>query len=66
MSKIPFSVRATDVVHRLTVLGLLGFSLAVSGSVGYNVYMNSDYAQMNKNKLKFDKEEVDKIDIAQE
>lgn len=66
MSKIPFSVRATDVVHRLTVLGLVGFSVAVSGSVGYNVYMNSDYAQMNKNKLKFDKDEIEKIETALE
>lgn len=59
MSKIPFSVRATDIVHRLTVLSLVGFSAAVTGSVGYNVYMNSDYAAHNKNKLKFNKQEAE-------
>ncbi|CAK7891870.1 hypothetical protein CAAN1_19S00452 [[Candida] anglica] len=59
MAQTPISVRATDVVHRLTVLGLLGFSAVVAGSVCYNVYMNSDYATMNRNKLKFNKSEAD-------
>ncbi|KAL7664692.1 hypothetical protein ABC855_g1947 [[Candida] zeylanoides] len=64
MSKIPLHVRATDIFHRLTVLSLVGFSAAVIASAGYNVYMNSDYAAMNRDKLRFNKKEAEELERA--
>jgi hypothetical protein len=57
--KLPLSVRATDVVHRLSVLGLVGICVVGVGSITFNVWANSDYAPWNKNKLVFNKEEVE-------
>mgnify|MGYP004709993089 FL=1 len=57
MNRLPASVRATDVIHRLSVLGLLGFSAFVTYGIGYNIYMNSDTA--NEGKLRFNKSEVE-------
>lgn len=59
MAKLPLSVRITDVVHRATVLGLVGICVVGTGSILFNVWANSDYAKMNKNKLKFHREEYD-------
>lgn len=59
MSRLPFYVRATDVVHRATVLTLLGITVAGLGSIGFNVYANSDYAKMNRQKLTFSEEQYD-------
>lgn len=55
--QLPFKVRATDVIHRTTVLGLVGICVVGLGSVGFNLFMNSDFAKMNKEKLKFEPEE---------
>ncbi|ODV81407.1 uncharacterized protein CANTADRAFT_107199 [Suhomyces tanzawaensis NRRL Y-17324] len=52
--KLPFSVRATDVVHRVTVLGLVGICVVGIGSITFNIWANSDYG-LNKNKLTFQK-----------
>ncbi|PVH23790.1 hypothetical protein CXQ85_004083 [Candidozyma haemuli] len=59
MSKLPLSVRATDAVHRVFVLGLFGITAVGTGSILFNIYANSDFGGMNKNKLKFNKEEFD-------
>lgn len=59
MSRLPFSVRATDAVHRIFVLGLFGITAVGTGSILFNVYANSDFSGMNKNKLKFDRQEFD-------
>lgn len=58
-SKLPFSVRATDLLHRATVLGLFGICVVGLGSISFNIYANSDFAKMNKNKLTFSKSEYE-------
>lgn len=58
-SKTPFSVRATDMIHRGTVLGLVGICVIGLGSISFNLYANSDFAKMNKNKLSFLKEQYE-------
>ena len=63
-SRIPFSVRLTDMIHRGTVLGLVGICVAGLGSVTFNIYANSDFAKMNKNKLAFLKEQYDQTRTA--
>ncbi|SGZ47631.1 CIC11C00000000970 [Sungouiella intermedia] len=65
MSKLPLSVRVTDVVHRATVLGLVGIAVVGTGSIFFNIYANSDFAKMNKNKLKFHREEYEQARAAQ-
>lgn len=59
MSKLPLSVRITDIVHRATVLGLVGICVVGTGSILFNVWANSDYAKMNKDKLRFHREEYE-------
>lgn len=59
MAKLPLAVRATDTVHRLVVLGLVGISLVGTGGILFNIYANSEYSMLNKNKLKFDKAEYE-------
>lgn len=61
MTKVPFRVRATDVIHRATVLSLMAITFAGLGSIGFNVYSNSDYAKMNKLKLTFKEEQYDEL-----
>lgn len=56
---LPFKVRATDIIHRSTVLGLVGICVAGLGAISYNLYSNSDYAKMNQSKLKFEPESKD-------
>ncbi|RLV96283.1 Chromatin structure-remodeling complex subunit RSC9 [Spathaspora sp. JA1] len=56
-NQLPFHVRATDAIHRVTVLGIVTFCVVGTGSILFNIYANSDYAPWNKNKLKFEKEE---------
>lgn len=63
-SKAPLGVRITDMVHRGTVLGLVGICVVGIGSIAFNIYANSDYARMNKNKLAFLKEQYDQARIA--
>lgn len=53
MAKTPFSVRATDIVHRATVLGLIGICVVGTGSIAFNVWANSEYSPMNKKKASF-------------
>lgn len=65
MSKLPLSVRITDVIHRTTVLGLFGIAVIGTGSIFFNIWANSDFAKMNKDKLKFHREEYDKARAAQ-
>lgn len=48
-----------DMIHRSTVLGLVGISILGLGGIGFNLYSNSDYSRMNKNKLTFQKEQYD-------
>lgn len=52
--KLPLGVRITDIIHRSTVLGLVGICVVGLGSVSFNLYANSDFARMNSQKLKFD------------
>lgn len=66
MAKIPLSVRVTDMVHRTTVLALVGISVVGLGSATFNIYANSDFAKMNKNKLSFLKEQYDQARNAAE
>lgn len=54
--QLPFHVRATDVIHRTTVLGLVGICVVGLGAISYNLYSNSDYAKMNQGKIKFEPE----------
>ncbi|CAN3354749.1 cytochrome c oxidase assembly protein Cox14p [Diutina catenulata] len=58
-NRLPFHVRATDVVHRLTVVGIVGFCIVGIGSISFNIFANSDYAPWNKKKLSFDKSQYD-------
>lgn len=55
MNKLPFAARATDAVHRVAVLSIVGFCVVGLGSCAFNIWANSDYAPWNKDKLKFDK-----------
>lgn len=61
MSKLPLSVRVTDTVHRVFVMGLFGITAVGTGSILFNIYANSDFGGMNKNKLKFNREEFDEL-----
>jgi len=63
-SKVPLAVRITDMVHRGTVLGLVGICVVGIGSITFNIYANSDFAKMNKNKLAFLKEQYDQARTA--
>lgn len=65
MSKLPLSVRITDVIHRAAVLGLVGVSVVGTGSIFFNIWANSDWAKMNKDKLKFHREEYDQARAAE-
>ncbi|CAK9438478.1 uncharacterized protein LODBEIA_P27020 [Lodderomyces beijingensis] len=56
-NQLPRHVRVTDAVHRLAVLGLVGFCVVGTGSIVFNVWANSDYAPWNKEKLKFEQEQ---------
>lgn len=60
MGKLPLSVTIADVLHRATIYGIVTFCIVGTGSAVFNVYMNSDFAKMNKGKLRFDKAEYDK------
>jgi hypothetical protein len=60
-SKLPFHVRATDVVHRVTVLGLVGICVVGVGSISFNLWANSDYSPFNKKKLTFQKDQYDEL-----
>ena len=65
MSKLPLSVRITDVIHRATVLGLVGVAGVGTGSIFFNIWANSDWTKMNKDKLKFHREEYEQARAAQ-
>ncbi|CUM67417.1 uncharacterized protein PRCAT00005111001 [Priceomyces carsonii] len=56
-SKLPWSVRATDAVHRITVLGLVGICAVGIWGIGFNVWANSDFSKMNKKKLTFEEKQ---------
>lgn len=56
-NRLPASVRATDAIHRLTVLGLVGVCVFGTAGIAFNIYANSEYASWNKNKELFDKQE---------
>lgn len=60
-SKLPASVRATDAIHRLAVLGLFGVCVFGTAGIAFNLYANSEYASWNKNKQLFNKEEYYKL-----
>ncbi|KAI5960385.1 uncharacterized protein KGF55_004677 [Candida pseudojiufengensis] len=60
-NQLPAHVRATDAIHRLTVLGLVGFCVIGGGSILFNIWANSDYSPFNKNKLKFDQEQYHEV-----
>ena len=66
MTKLPFSVTLADAIHRTTIYGILGFCLVGTGSIAFNVYMNSDFARINRNKLKFDQAEYDRANTTEE
>lgn len=53
--RLPWTVRATDVVHRLTVYSLVGICFAGLGSITYNLWSNSDFSKKNQQKLTFEK-----------
>ncbi|CAI5757805.1 unnamed protein product [Candida verbasci] len=53
-NQLPLHVRATDVVHRLTVLGLVGICVIGGGGIAFNIWANSDWSPFNKKKLAFD------------
>lgn len=61
-TQLPLKVRVTDIIHRTTVLGLVGICVVGTGSMLFNVYMNSDFAKMNQNKLKFEPSAEEKKD----
>ncbi|KAG7196175.1 uncharacterized protein KQ657_000187 [Scheffersomyces spartinae] len=44
-----------------TVLSLFGIFVGTIGAIGYNMYVNSDFAKMNDNKLTFLKSDYDKL-----
>lgn len=45
MSAYPWYTRATDIAHRLTVVGLVGFTIYMTAGVGYQVYRNGQLAE---------------------
>lgn len=45
MNGYPWYTRATDIAHRLTVLGLVGFTLYMTAGVGYTLYQNGKMAE---------------------
>ncbi|KAF8000594.1 hypothetical protein OXX80_005838 [Metschnikowia pulcherrima] len=66
MAKLPLSVRLTDMFHRTAVLALFGISVVGTGSIVFNIYANSDFAHMNKNKLRFNKEDYEQARASEE
>ncbi|GMF09001.1 unnamed protein product [[Candida] boidinii] len=49
----PWYTRATDIAHRLTVLGLVGFTVYMASNVGYTVYVTG---KENERRLQRQKE----------
>lgn len=45
MAAYPWYTRATDIAHRLTVVGLVGFTLYMTAGVGYTLYQNGKLAE---------------------
>ncbi|AWU74123.1 uncharacterized protein C5L36_0A07250 [Pichia kudriavzevii] len=45
MSAYPWYTRVTDIAHRLTVVGLVGFTLYMTAGVGYTLYQNGKLAE---------------------
>lgn len=45
MSAYPWYTRATDIAHRVTVLGLVGFTLYMSAGVTWTLYQNGKVAE---------------------
>lgn len=45
MSAYPWYTRATDIAHRLTVVGLVGFTVYMSAGIGYTLYQNGKLAE---------------------
>lgn len=39
-SRYPWYTKATDITHRLSVLGLVGFTIFMTANVGYTVLSN--------------------------
>ncbi|OBA21095.1 hypothetical protein METBIDRAFT_41658 [Metschnikowia bicuspidata var. bicuspidata NRRL YB-4993] len=66
MAKLPLSVRITDMVHRTAVLSLFGIAVVGTGSIFFNIYANSDFARMNQNKLRFNKEDYEQARASEE
>ena len=45
MSGYPWYTRVTDIAHRLTVVGLVGFTVYMTAGVSYQLYQNSKVAE---------------------
>ena len=55
-----------DMVHRSAVLGLVGISILGLGGIGINLYSNSDYSKMNRNKLTFQREQYEEARVKED
>lgn len=64
--KVPLGVRFMDMVHRSAVLGLVGISILGLGGIGINLYSNSDYSKMNRNKLTFQREQYEEARVKED
>ncbi|CAH2450482.1 Cytochrome c oxidase assembly protein [Komagataella phaffii CBS 7435] len=54
MSKAyPWYTRATDIAHRLTIVGLVGFTFYMAGNVGWTIYQTG---KQNERRLAIQKE----------
>jgi cytochrome c oxidase assembly factor 14 len=45
MSAYPWYTRATDIAHRLTVVGLVGFTVYMTAGITYTLYENGKIAE---------------------
>lgn len=45
MYRRPWYTKVADAAHRLTVLGIIGFSVYLAGGIGMTLYANRDTAR---------------------
>lgn len=60
-SAYPWYSRAADVAHRLTVLGLMGFTLYMTTAISYNIWANG---RENQRKLEAQKKQQEALQAA--
>ncbi|CCE62638.1 hypothetical protein TPHA_0C04900 [Tetrapisispora phaffii CBS 4417] len=62
MAKYAWYTRASDTIHRLTVLGLVGGSVYMVGGLGYTMYINGKNYEKQVTATKLDQNEARELE----